>query len=125
VQDFIVKLQELLKNGQFIDKIFAFCPIDPDGMDKKICETSGIPTNITMLGTHFKISSNGKNLFKKLKRWGKAKKDKEEFCDPIVDFSQAMAMDKNPNDLLLRIIHGVAAPRWHPPPGQGASVLQV
>ena len=31
VQDFIVNLQELLKNGQMVDKMFAFCPINPDG----------------------------------------------------------------------------------------------
>ena len=65
VQDFIVTFQELLKNGQLVNKMFAFCPIIPDGMDKKIHETSGIPTNMTMLGAHFKISSNGKNLFEK------------------------------------------------------------
>jgi hypothetical protein len=84
VQDFIVHLQELLKNGQMVDKMFAFCPINPDGTDKKIHEISGIVTNMTMLGTHFKISSNGKNPFEKQKQWGKAKKDKEEFRDPII-----------------------------------------
>ncbi len=65
MQDLIVNLKELPKNGQFVDKMFAFCPIDPDGMDKKIHETSGIPTNMTMLGTNFKISSNGRNPFEK------------------------------------------------------------
>ncbi len=30
-QDFIVNLQELLKNGQLVDKHFAFCPIKEDG----------------------------------------------------------------------------------------------
>jgi hypothetical protein len=105
VQDFIVNLQELLKNGQFVNKMFAFCPIEPDGTDKKIHETSGIPTNITMLGAHFKISSNGRNPFEKQKQWGKAKKGKEEFRDPIVYFSLVMATDKSPKDLLLRIMH--------------------
>ncbi len=105
MQDFIVNLQELLKNRQFVGKMFAFCPIDPDGTDKKIHETSSIPTNMTMLGAHFKISSNGRNPFEKLKQWGKAKKGKEEFQDPIVYFSLAMAMDKNPKDLLSIIIH--------------------
>ena len=36
IQDFIMNLQELLKNGQLADKMFAFCPIDLDGTDKKI-----------------------------------------------------------------------------------------
>jgi hypothetical protein len=85
--------------------MFSFCSIDPDGKDKKIHETSGIPTNMTMLGAHFKISSNGKNPFEKQKQWGKAKKDKKEFRDPIVHFSLVMATDKNPKDLLSRIIH--------------------
>jgi hypothetical protein len=41
---------------------------------------------MTVLGAHFKISSNGKIPFEKQKQWGKAKKDKEEFRDPIVYF---------------------------------------
>jgi hypothetical protein len=68
-----VNPQELLKNGQMVDKMFAFCPINLDGTDKKIHEASGIVTNMTMLGAHFKISSNGKNPFEKQKQWGKAK----------------------------------------------------
>jgi hypothetical protein len=105
VQDLIVNLQELLKNRQFINKMFAFSPIDPDGMDKKIHETSGITTNMTMLGAHFKISSNGRNPFEKQKQWEKAKKGKEESRDPIVYLSLVMATGKNPKDLLPRIIH--------------------
>ena len=88
-----------------VDKMFAFCPINPDGTDKKIHEISGIVTNMTMLGAHFKISSNGKNPFEKQKQWGKAKKDKEEFRDPIIYFLLAIATGKDPEDLLSRIIH--------------------
>ena len=36
MQDFIMNLQVLLKNGQLVDKMFAFYPIDLDGTDKKI-----------------------------------------------------------------------------------------
>ncbi len=100
-----MNLRELLKNEQFVNKMFAFCPIDPDKMDKKIHETAGVPTNMTMPGTHFKISSNGRNTFENQKQWRKAKKDKEEFHDPIVYFSLVMAMDKNPKDLLSRFFH--------------------
>jgi hypothetical protein len=61
---------------------------------------------MTMLGAHFKISSNGKNPFKKQKALGnKTKKDKEEFRDPIVYFSLVIAMDEDPKELLARIIH--------------------
>jgi hypothetical protein len=105
VQEFIVNLQELLKNRQLVDKIFTFCLINLEGADKKIYETSDIPSNMTMLDTHFKMLSNGKNPFEKQKQWGKAKKDKEEFHNPIVYFSLAMATDKKPKDLLSRIIH--------------------
>jgi hypothetical protein len=74
--------------------------------EKKIHEPSGVLTNMTMLGAHFKISSNGKNPFEKQKAWGnKSKKDKEEFRDPIVYFSLAIAMDEDPEELLARIIH--------------------
>ncbi len=105
MQEFIVNLQELLKNGQLVDKFFAFSPVKPDGGEKKIHKMSGVPTNMTMLGAHFKILSNGKNPFEKHKAWGnKAKKYKEEFKDPIVYFSLAIAMDKDPIEL-ARIIH--------------------
>ncbi len=126
VQYFVVNHQKLLKNGQIVNTMFAFCPMDPDGTDKKIHETSGIPTNMTMLGAHFKISSNSRNPFEKQKQWGKAKKGKEEFRDLIVYFTLAMATDKNPKDLLLRIIHKwpCRGARWHSPLGQGAPVLQ-
>jgi hypothetical protein len=77
--------------------------VKPDGGEKKIHEASGVPTNMTMLGAHVKISSNGRNSFEKQKAWGnKAKKDKEEFKDPIVYF---IATDEDPEELLARIIH--------------------
>ncbi len=65
--EFIVDLQELLKNGQLVDKFFAFSPVKPDGEEKKIHKPLGVPTNMTMLGAHFKILSNGKNPFEKQK----------------------------------------------------------
>ncbi len=61
--EFIVNIQEPLKNGQLVDKSFAFSPVKSDKGDKKIHKTSGMLTNMTMLGVHFKISSNGKNPF--------------------------------------------------------------
>ncbi len=70
-QDFVVGLQSLLKNGQLVDPLFAFCLINTGGLEKKIHELSGIPINMTMLGAYFKISSNGQNRFEKQKIWGK------------------------------------------------------
>jgi hypothetical protein len=86
-------------------RCLLFCPIDPDGTDKKIHEVSGIQPKMTILDAHFEILSNGKNPFEKQKQWGKAKKDKEVFCDPIVYFFLAMATDKDPEDLLSQIIY--------------------
>jgi hypothetical protein len=58
-QEFVIGLKNLLNNGQLVDPLFAFCPINTGGSEKKIHELLGIPINMTMLGVHFKISSNG------------------------------------------------------------------
>jgi hypothetical protein len=105
-QDFIVALQNLLKNGQLVDPLFAFSPIKIGGLEKKIHEWSGIPINMTLLGTHFKISSNVHNPFEKQKGWGKGNnKNKEEFCDPVVYFMMAIAMGTDPEELISKVIH--------------------
>jgi hypothetical protein len=77
-----------------------------------------VPTNMTMLGAHFKIMSNGRNPFKKQKMWGnKAKKDKEELKDPVVYFSLAIATDEDPEELIARIVH-----KWQ---RHGGILLQI
>jgi hypothetical protein len=119
VQDFIVNLQELLKNGQLVDKMFDFCPIDPDGTDKKIHEVSGIQTNMTILGAHFKILSNSKNPFEKQKQWKKTKKDKEEFRDPIVYFFAGNCYGQRPRRSPLMNHSRVAVSWWYFTMGQG------
>jgi hypothetical protein len=64
VQEFIINLQELLKNSQLVDKNFAFCPVKDDGRVKKIQDPTGLPTNMTLLSAYFKILSNkGWNSF--------------------------------------------------------------
>ncbi len=108
-QEFVIGLQNLLKNGQLVDPFFEFCPINTGGLEKKIHELSGIPINMTMLGTHFKISSNGRNPFERQKVWGKgANKNKEEFWDPVVYFTFAFATDTAPKDLISQVVH-----EWH------------
>ncbi len=100
-QEIIVTLQNLLKNGQLINKFFAFSPIKIEGSEKKIHEWSGIPTNMTLLGNHLKISSNGRNTFEKQKVWGKGNnKNKEEFRDPVVYFTMAIATNTDPEELI-------------------------
>jgi hypothetical protein len=61
---------------------------------------------MTMPGTHFKISSNGRNPIEKQKVWGKgANKNKEEFWDPVVYFTFAFATETAPKYLISRVVH--------------------
>jgi hypothetical protein len=84
-QEFIVSLQELLKNSQMVDKNFAFCPVKQDGRTKKIQDQFGIPTNMTLLSTHFKILTNkGTNPFEKQKVWKNNKEVKGDLRNPII-----------------------------------------
>jgi hypothetical protein len=105
-QEFIFALQNLLKNGQVFNPLFAFSPIKIGGSEKKIHEWSGIPINMTLLGAHFKISSNGCNPSEKQKVWGKGNnKNKEEFCNPVVYFTMAIATDTDSEELISHVVH--------------------
>jgi hypothetical protein len=46
-QEFVITLQNLVKNGQLVDHLFVFSPIKTGGAAKKIHEPSGIPINMT------------------------------------------------------------------------------
>ncbi len=106
VQEFIICLKELLKNGQMVDKNFAFFPVNPDGETKKIHNPSSVPTNMTLLSAHFKIlSTKSKNPFNKQKVWKNNKEVTGEFCNPVIYFSMAITTDKEPEDLLAHISH--------------------
>ncbi len=73
----------MLKNGQMVDKNFAFFPVKPDGGTKKIHDPFSVPTNLILLSTHFKISSTkGKNPFEKQKVWKKTMKGKGNSATP-------------------------------------------
>jgi hypothetical protein len=92
-----------------VDKNFAFCPVKPEGGNKKIHDPSSILTNMTLLSMHFKISSTkGKNPFKKQKVWKNNKEVKGELCNPVVFFFLAIATDEDPGNLLAHISH-----EWH------------
>ena len=89
-----------MKNAQMVDKNFAFCPVKQDGTMKKIGEQSGIPTNMTMLSTYFKISTNkGRNPFEKQKVWKNNKEVKGDRKNPTICFSMAFATDEKPENL--------------------------
>jgi hypothetical protein len=111
IQEFILSLQELLKNGQMVDKNFAFCLVKQDGGTKKIQDQSSIPTNMTLLSAHFKISSNkGRNPFEKQKVWKNNKEVKGNLRNSIIYFSMAITTGKEPEDLLARVSH---ESHWH------------
>jgi hypothetical protein len=122
VQDFIVNIQELLKNGQLVNKMFAFCPIDPDGTDKKIHEVSGIQTNMTILGAHFKISSNDKNPFEKQKQWKKPRWIRRSSEIPLCISCWQWLQTKTPRSPLTNHSR-VAALWWYSTTGQGTSIF--
>ena len=118
VLEFIVSLQELLKNGLMVDKNFAFCPVKQDGGTKKIHNQSSIPTNMTLLSAHFKISGNkGRNSFEKQKVWKNNKEVKGDLKNPIIYFSMAIATNEEPEELLAWISH-----EWHQ---HGGIILKV
>ena len=109
VQEIIMTLQELLKNGQLVDKSFSFCPMKEDGRAKRITDPSGVPTNMTLLSAFFKISSmKGRNPFEKQKVWKNNKEVKGQLRDPTIYFAFAFASDEDPDDLLSRVSH-----EWH------------
>jgi hypothetical protein len=118
MQEFIIGLQELLKNGQMVDKHFAFCPVKGGNGNKNIQDASSIPSNMTLLSGHFKISSSkGKNPFEKQKVFKNNKEVKGDLKNPIVYFSMAIATDDKPEDLLKRISH-----EWH---RRGGIILKI
>jgi hypothetical protein len=118
VQEFIVNLQELLKNGQLVDKAFAFCAVKDDGRAKKIRDVSGVPNNMTLLSAYFKISGRkGGNAFEKQKVFKNNKEVKGELRDPTIYFAFAFATDEDPEDVLARICH-----EWH---RRGGGILKV
>ncbi len=109
VQEFIINLQELLKNGQLADKSFAFCPVKDDGRVKKIQDPTGLPTNMTLLSTYFKILSNKCwNPFVKQKVYKNNKKVKDQVQDPVIYFAFPFVTDEQPEELLTIVSH-----EWH------------
>jgi hypothetical protein len=103
---FIDALRELLRNGKIVDKHFAFAPVKKGDGNYLISEASAIPSNMTLLSKHFKISYQGsRNPFEKQKVWGKTKKDKDkdEFKEPTVYFSFAIATEEEPTEILEAI----------------------
>jgi hypothetical protein len=75
-----------------------------------------------MLSAHFQISiSNGRNPFEKQKIWGKnATKGKDEYKNPVVFFSMAIATDNEPEELVNRI-----SMEWSKAGGQRLSIKNL
>lgn len=118
VQEFITNLQELLKNGQLVDKSLAICPVKETGGARKLRDPAAIPTNMTLLSAYFKISNPfGRNPFEKQKVFKNNKEVKGELRDPTIYFSFAIASDDDPAELLSRVSH-----EWH---RRGGNLLKI
>ena len=116
-QEFVANLQELLKNGQMVDKSFVFCPVKSNSGEKKIHDYTKIPTNMTLISGHFKISSVKKKPFEKQKEWKNGKEVKGELRNPTIYLSVVIASDKEPEELIVRICH-----EWH---RRGVNLLKI
>ncbi len=118
MQEFVVGLQELLKNDQMVNKYFAFCPVKEASNARHIYDPSSIPTSMTLLSGHFKLSSTrGRNPFEKQKVYRNNKEVKGEFRHPSIYFSTVIATDEELEELLARISH-----EWHM---RGGIILRV
>ncbi len=85
-------LQKLLKNGQLVDKYFAFCLVKDDWWVKKIQDPTGLPTNMTLLSAYFKILSNkGRNSFGKQKVYKNNNEVKDQVQEPVLYFAFVFA----------------------------------
>jgi hypothetical protein len=101
---FVETLQDFLQNAQIVDKHFGFAPVK-ENRGKLIFGAGKISLNMTVLGAYFKISSQGgRNPFKRQKVWGKNKTKKgDEFKDPTVYFTMAVATDEDPAEVMDRV----------------------
>ena len=102
---FVLSIQELLRKGQIVDKHFAYVSIKSTGA-VLLSDPSKIPVNMTVLGAYFKYNNpNGCSPFKRQKDWkNKNKKsDSNEFKDPLVYFTMAIATDEDPGEVVERI----------------------
>jgi hypothetical protein len=110
-EEFTQALMAFITNAQMVDPKFVINPLNPTSKEKNICSKEEISPNMTILGTHIKISGNG-NVFNKKKVWGSQANDqkscktkKDEFCDPIVWFSMVISSESPPQEIIDRVTH--------------------
>jgi hypothetical protein len=104
-----------IENAQMVDPKFAINTLNPKSKEKSIMAKGEISPNMTKLGIHVKISSNG-NAFNKQKVWDKEEQGnkgrnnrksnkKEEYKDPIVYFSMVVSSKVEPREIIDRVSH--------------------
>jgi hypothetical protein len=100
-----------ITNAQMVDPKFVINPLNPSWKEKSVGSKAEVSPNMTMLGTHIKISGNG-NAFNKKKNWSNQENDcksrksnKEEFRDPTVYFSIVISTEVRPQEIIDRISH--------------------
>jgi hypothetical protein len=97
-----------------VDPKFVINTLNPMSKEKSIMAKGEISPNMTKLGIHVRISSNG-NAFNKQKVWNKEeqgnkgrnnrKNKKEEYKDPIVYFSRVLSSKVEPKEIIDRVTH--------------------
>ena len=104
-KEFIVAIKLILKNGKYLDHNFGLVPLKnlPGKQTKVIVDKDNVPTNFTHLGQY--AFTSGNRIFEKKKNWKKDKQphrdnEAEEFKDPVVYFTIAIATDIAPKALI-------------------------
>lgn len=105
-KEFIVAIKLLLKNAKFLDPTFGLAPLKnlPGKQTKLILAEEDVPTNFTHLGQY--AFTSGNRIFEKKKNWNNGAKqphrdrEAEDFKDPVVYFTIAIATDVPPRALI-------------------------
>ena len=95
---FLTAISSLISNAQMVDEFFVINPVKEGGREKDWSDPNKIPTSMTALGAHLKISSNAR-VFEKQK----PKKGDKEARNSMIFFTFAISSDVPPEEIVERI----------------------
>ncbi len=110
--EFVQSLAVFMVNAKMVDPYFVWNPIDPDAVGLADITSKGeIPTNMTMLGSHVKVSGGGyvfvkqrvykENKAMRAQQGGRGNNEKEqEYKDPTVYFNLVISLDVDPSEII-------------------------
>ncbi len=102
-KEFIMAIKLLVQHAKHLDPHFGLAPLksNPDKPSKIIMAEEDVPSNFTHLGQY--AFTSGNRIFKKKKNWKKDKEKQahrddttEDFNDPVVYFTIAIATNLQP-----------------------------